>query len=105
MYLRLRVRMGYRHWSENLFIIKFSVNYWIAVVQFVFVLCYFMACKLATFNVAGLNNTSKRKKVFNYLKQKQFHLFFLQETHSISGIEKSWGYYSGNCKANVQNSQ
>ena len=39
-----------------------------------------------------MNNTSKRKKGFNYLKQKQYHLIFLQETHSTSGIEKSWGY-------------
>ena len=52
------------------------MNYWIAVVQFVLVFRDFMACKLATFIVAGLNNTSKRKNIFNYLKQKQFYLIF-----------------------------
>ena len=66
----LRVRMGFDIGVTFLSMIKFSMIYWIAIFQIVSVLYYFMLCKLAAFIVARLSNTSKRKTVFKYLKQK-----------------------------------
>lgn len=37
--------------------------------------------KIITFNAKGLQGNRKRRKVFHWLKKKQAHLYFLQETH------------------------
>ena len=34
--------------------------------------------KLATYNARGLKNDTKRHNVFNYLKEKQYDIVFLQ---------------------------
>ena len=50
----------------------------------------------ATFNVNGLNADAKRKTIFNYLKQKNFEIVLLQETHSTEKVEKLWEMEWGN---------
>ena len=49
-----------------------------------------MSLKLATYNVAGLNDNMKRKTIFNFLRTKDLHLILLQETHSACGNETIW---------------
>ena len=44
----------------------------------------------ATFNVNGLNANTKRKTIFNYLRQKNFEIILLQGTHSTEKVEKLW---------------
>ena len=50
----------------------------------------------ASFNVNGLNAVTKRKTIFNYLKQKNFKIILLQETHSTVKVEKLWEIKWGN---------
>ena len=50
----------------------------------------------ATFNVNGLNADAKRKTIFNYLRQKNFEIILLQETHSSEKVEKLWEMEWGN---------
>ena len=38
--------------------------------------------KVGTFNVKGLHNNKKRRKIFQHLHQRQFDIICLQETHS-----------------------
>ena len=47
-------------------------------------------CTIMTYNVRGLRDSNKRRKVFNYLHEKNFDLVFLQETHSNAPIERYW---------------
>lgn len=42
------------------------------------------------YNVNGLANEKKRRKIFNYLHDHKFDLIFMQETHSIERTEKVW---------------
>ena len=46
--------------------------------------------KIGTFNVRGLANHSKRRKIFHFLNQREFDVVFLQETHSTKKYEKYW---------------
>ena len=50
----------------------------------------------AIFNVNGLNADAKRKTIFNYLRQKNFEIILLQETHSTEKVEKLWEMEWGN---------
>ena len=43
-----------------------------------------------------LNADAKRKTIFNYLKQKNFEIILLQETHSTVKAEKLWEMKGGN---------
>ena len=49
-----------------------------------------------TVNCQGLGSPEKRRDVLNYLKEKQFHIYCLQDTHFIPEIEPyiqaEWGY-------------
>ena len=49
-----------------------------------------MLFKYASYNVNGLRQNHKRKSIFYLLKQKQYDLIFLQETHSCMTDEKLW---------------
>ena len=55
-----------------------------------------MDFKFGSFNVNGINNTQKRKDVFNYLRESKLDIYFLQETHLKEQLENyiraSWGY-------------
>lgn len=50
---------------------------------------------VCTFNCNGLNNFSKRKDVFEYVRKKQWNIILLQETHLITKdenfIRTCWG--------------
>ena len=52
--------------------------------------------KICSFNCNGLNNSSKRKDVFDFLRKKEANIYCLQETHlkteSENFIRASWGY-------------
>lgn len=52
--------------------------------------------KIASANVQGLGNFQKRRDVFQYFRQKQFSIYFLQDTHFQTKLEKQiraeWGY-------------
>lgn len=43
-----------------------------------------------SYNARGLNDSVKRKEVFYWLKNKQAHIIFLQETHSTKETEHLW---------------
>ena len=46
--------------------------------------------KVGSMNCNGLGNTVKRKKVLNWLNNKEEEIFMLQETHTVSSLEKDW---------------
>ena len=54
-----------------------------------------MELTVATFNVRGIRDVNKRRKIFNYLHKKTFDIVCLQEVHSTKGQEKriktEWG--------------
>ena len=56
----------------------------------VFYIVFIMIITVASFNVNGLRQNMKRKAVFYFLKQKQFDIILLQETHSLLADEKLW---------------
>ena len=51
---------------------------------------------IASLNCQGLGDRLKRKDVLNYLKQNQFSIYFLQDTHFLEKeeqyIRSQWGY-------------
>ena len=52
--------------------------------------------RIMSLNCRGLGNTQKRKDVLNYLRQKKFSIYCLQDTHFTKDIENrirsEWGY-------------
>ena len=46
--------------------------------------------RAVSINVRGLNNTSKRSKLFHYLRIKKYDVIFLQEVHSVKCNEGFW---------------
>ena len=46
--------------------------------------------KIGSLNVRGLGNHIKRRCVFNWIRNSDHHVNFLQETHSIPSLEKRW---------------
>ena len=55
-----------------------------------------MLLKCASFNVNDCGKTQpKRKSIFYFLKQKNYDIIFLQETHSCFNDEKLWQYEWG----------
>lgn len=62
--------------------------------------------KVNTINCQGLGDISKRRDIFNYLKKKNFNVYFLQDTHFTPNDEKfiqtQWGYkaYFSSFKSN-----
>ena len=54
-----------------------------------------MLLKCASYNVNGLRKTQKRKSIFYFLKQRNYDIIFLQETHSCYNDEKLWQYEWG----------
>ena len=46
--------------------------------------------RIGTYNVRGLGEFSKRRKLFYYLHDKEFDLVALQETHSTKKCERRW---------------
>ena len=48
--------------------------------------------KCASCNVNGLRKNPKRKSIFYFLKQKNYNIIFLQETHTCFIDEKLWHY-------------
>ena len=53
---------------------------------------------LFSLNVKGIRSTGKRRKVLNWLNNKHSDIYFLQETHSTSNVEK---YYKMNWSGNM----
>ena len=49
-----------------------------------------MDLKICTYNVRGLGNKTKRENVFAWLKDKQYSICLLQETHSGEGTHRDW---------------
>ena len=45
---------------------------------------------LLTFNAKGINDNDKRILTFNWCKEKNADIYFLQETHSSFNTEKYW---------------
>ena len=46
--------------------------------------------RVGTFNVRGIGNGMKRRKIFHFLHNKEFDIVFLQETHSSKKSECIW---------------
>ena len=53
-------------------------------------LLFFMLITIATFNVNGFRDDIKRKCIFKYLLDCNFHTTILQETYSTTSIEHIW---------------
>lgn len=57
-----------------------------------------MSLKILSANCRSLKSHEKRKEVFDYLKEKNYDIYCLQETRFVSGmektVEKDWG---GDC--------
>ena len=57
-----------------------------------------MALTIASLNVRGLQDNSKRREVFNWLCQKHFSIYMLQEVHCTENTNDrwtaEWGYQS-----------
>ena len=51
---------------------------------------FFMLITIATFNVNDLRDDIKRKCIFKYLLDCNFHITLLQETHSTTSIKHVW---------------
>lgn len=45
---------------------------------------------LLSYNVNGLRDEKKRRKIFNYLHEHKFTIVCMQETHSSEEVEKVW---------------
>ena len=45
---------------------------------------------IATFNVRGLSNVQKRRKIFNFLHKKLYDIICIQEAHCSKSQEKVW---------------
>ena len=46
--------------------------------------------KCYSLNARGLRDQQKRRQVFHFLKQKQFDVIFIQESHSTPEVEAEW---------------
>ena len=61
-------------------------------------LCYILmnSLKISSLNCQGLGSFQKRRDVFQYLRQKQHSIYFLQDTHFTKKMERQiraeWGY-------------
>ena len=57
-----------------------------------------MALTIASLNVRGLQDNLKRREVFNWLRQKHFSIYMLQEVHCTENTNDrwtaEWGYQS-----------
>ena len=45
---------------------------------------------VVTYNVRGIRDSFKRRKIFNYLNDQDHNVIMLQETHSTKTVEKYW---------------
>ena len=50
-----------------------------------------MSVNICSLNVRGLRDSIKRRKLFLWLRRKQFDIILLQETHSTKNDEILWG--------------
>ena len=52
--------------------------------------------RIASMNVRGIGNNNKRRETFNWLRNKQQSIIFLQEAHctekNINNWKSEWGY-------------
>lgn len=62
-----------------------------------------MPISICTFNVKGLGETKKRNHIFNWLRNNNHDIFFLQEVHCKTSEYKKWklewgsdAYFNGN---------
>ena len=46
--------------------------------------------KVCSFNTRGLNETKKRRDIFDYLRKRKYDVCLLQETHCTKEQEKTW---------------
>lgn len=46
--------------------------------------------RIASYNVNGLLDETKRRKIFRHLHEKKFEMICLQESHSTKEVEKRW---------------
>ena len=47
-------------------------------------------CKIVSLNVRGIRDPTKRRTIFNYLKDQKASFCFLQQTYSESSDENVW---------------
>ena len=45
---------------------------------------------MCSYNVRGIRDSLKRRKIFNFLHDHSFNVILLQETHSIPNLEGYW---------------
>ena len=49
-----------------------------------------MDLKIGSINVRGLGDNQKRREIFNWLKAKNFSIYFLQEVHCTESTTSIW---------------
>ena len=49
-----------------------------------------MDLKIGSINVRGLGDNQKRREIFNWLKAKNFSVYFLQEVHCSENATSIW---------------
>ena len=49
-----------------------------------------MELRIASLNVRGLRDNTKRREVFNWLRKKNFQIYMLQETHCTENTNDLW---------------
>ena len=49
-----------------------------------------MDLKIGSINVRGLGDNQKRREIFNWLKAKNFSVYFLQEVHCSENARSIW---------------
>ena len=50
---------------------------------------------IATYNVNGMSDSIKRRKIFNYIHNQRYDVVFLQEIHSAKNTNKLWSNQFG----------
>jgi hypothetical protein len=71
-------------------------HFWYVISAVVFPQQFLMSIKIISLNCRGLGSIEKRRDVLNFLKQKRFSIYFLQDTHftesDYSHVSAFWGY-------------
>ena len=84
----LQLQNSYLHLFE---LVNYVKNLWL----------YMSSIKVASMNCRGLGDLAKRKDVFNFLKQKAYSIYCIQDTHFTakeeSFIRSMWGFEIYNC--------
>ena len=67
-----------------------GVNLWFTEKEIIQNCTIIMELRIASLNVRGLRDNTKRREVFNWLRKKNFQIYMLQETHCTENTNDLW---------------